>query len=353
MPPLATYSGDPEIQLDTVMYNYLNPDGYWYNQSSYIPTPPGSNCSYSNVGIGLAGYFTQVVTGDSLPLYCRQNIFEPLGMNHTSWWYSELNTNNVAMKYDYNTSTGQYIRCGGTGIRSHPNYPPGVLKFSAIDLSRFLLAFRGYGELDGTRILDSTTVELMRTVQDTIIFNQWPCQICITWWHFYSPSTGSWCWGHAGQGVGCSATMVYYEDEDIGVIILSNGDINALLQLLPGMSSALCQWAMQYGIAEHKTTVPSTVNLEVTPNPFTQMTDIRYQMTDDGVTQSEQEVNIKIYDVSGRLAKDFGPLSVIGHQSSVQWDGTDQSNRELPAGVYFVRLSCGDRTESQKILLVR
>lgn len=360
MESLYVFTGDPIIPLDTVLYNYFDPAGYWYNPYNYDPVPPGSMCNYSNAGIGLAGYFTQVVTGDSLPLFCQQNIFEPLGMNHTSWWYSELDTNNVAIQYDYNNQTGQYVRCG-SGRVSHSCYPAGQLKFSAIDLSRFLLAFMQYGRLDTIRILDSTTVALMRTVRDTI--NSQPLiLIGITWWHWCSPTSGTWCWGHTGRDYGASATMAYWEDEDIGVIILSNGEINSNTHLLSGMSPALYQWAMQYGIAENKTSPPAVVNLQVNPNPFTNETQIRYMIQDSRSTMQElrnanfemQKPTLRIYDSAGRLVKDFLlPTTYYLLPTAVSWDGTDQSNRQLASGIYFVELSAGNYTETHKILLVR
>ena len=346
-----SWYGDPFTQLDTLLYNYLNPAGYWYSPSNFIPILPGSQCTYSNIAIGLAGYFAQVVTGDSLPLYCRQHIFEPLGMNHTSWWFSELDTNNVAVQYEY--VGGQYARIG-SGRVSHSDYPAGQLKSSAIDLSRFLLAFMQYGRLDTVRILDSTTVALMQTIQDTIIQGPFVCPIGITWWRWYSISTGSQVWGHAGRDYGAAAIMAYYEDFDIGVIIMTNGDnLCPIEQLMAGMVPALVQWALQHGIAENTIEPAHIIKLDVTPNPFTHIMDIRYQITDDGTKNNEVDIGIRIYDASGRLIKDLGRSSVIGHPLSVKWNGTDHANRPLGSGVYFVKLRTDDCTETRKVLLVR
>ena len=348
---LVCFNGDPLIPLDTALYNYLNPAGYWYTTINFGPVPPGSQCLYSNAGSGLAGYFTQAVTDDSLPMYCRQHIFEPLGMNHTSWWYSELDTNNVAMQYNYN-GQGQYVRVGGTGIASHSIYPAGILKFSALDLSRFLQAFAQYGRLDTVRILDSTTVALMRTIQDTIVYGSWVVPIGITWWHYYSPSTGSWCWGHAGASAGTSAAMTYYEDFDIGVIILSNGEIDAIQYLMAEMTPALCHWALQHGIAESTIEPARIVKLDVAPNPFTLNTNIRYSILD--ARSSMQNPAIDIYDAAGRLVKSFNLESSIENQeSAISWRGDDDDGRKLPGGVYFIKLSAGNLEETKKVLLVR
>lgn len=342
---LTVFGGDSPVPLDTFTYNYFNSSGYWYNSLNFLNYPPGSHWEYSNVGNSLAGYLTEAVA-DSFPVYCQQHIFDPLDMTRTSWFYANLNLSNIAMPYVY--SGGQYVP---QGYPSTCIYPSSTLKSSVLDLTRFLMMFMQYGEFDSVRILDSTTVALMRTIQDTItLFPN--AYIGMTWWYFLSQYSGRWVWGHTGGWIGTSATMMFCPAENSGAIILTNREVDTFNDLGP-MVVVLLDWALQYGIAEHKTTVSGFANLMVSPNPFTQITDIRYQMTDNRATQSGQEVNIKIYDVSGRLAKDFGPFSIIGHQSSVQWDGTDQNDSKLPGGVYFVTLHTGEFSDTKKVLFVR
>ncbi|UCD05566.1 MAG: hypothetical protein JSV98_10735, partial [candidate division WOR-3 bacterium] len=111
---------------------------------------------------------------------------------------------------------------------------------------------------------------------------------------------------------------------------------------------------VQIGVSEDEHIQSAgVITCDIQPSPFTQITDIRYQMSDTGTRQSEQSVNLNIYDVSGRLVKDFGQLSVIGHQLSVKWDGTDASNRQLPGGVYFVMLSTDGSDMVKKVVLLR
>jgi len=342
---LTVFGGDSPVPLDTFMYNYFNPAGYWYNSQNFLNYPPGSHWEYSNVGNSLVGYLTEAVT-DSFPLYCQQNILDPLGMTRTSYLYANLDMNNIAMPYSY--ANGQY---SPAGYPSTCIYPSSTLKSSVLDLTRFLMMFMQYGELDSVRILDSTTVALMRTIQDTITL--WPnWYMGITWWYGLSQFSGRWLWGHVGGWVGTTTAMWFCPAENSGAIILTNREVDALFDLGP-MVMVLLDWASQHGIAEHKTTLSGFANLMVSPNPFTQMTDIRYQMTDGGTIQSELSVNLRIYDVGGRLIKDFDQLSVIGHQSSAQWSGDDNAGRKLPGGVYFVTLHAGEFSDTKKVLLVR
>jgi len=83
-------------------------------------------------------------------------------------------------------------------------------------------------------------------------------------------------------------------------------------------------------------TTDHQIGITVAPNPFHYQTDIRYQIPDNGIKKSEQVFAVGIYDVSGRMVRNLERSSVIGYQSSVTWDGTDDTGHRLPAGVYFV-----------------
>ena len=45
---------------------------------------PGTVTAYSNWGVALAAYIVECVSGMSFADYVHQNIFEPLGMEHTA-----------------------------------------------------------------------------------------------------------------------------------------------------------------------------------------------------------------------------------------------------------------------------
>jgi len=85
------------------------------------------------------------------------------------------------------------------------------------------------------------------------------------------------------------------------------------------------------------------------PNPFRRVTAIRFS-----IGQGAESIALKIYDACGRLVKDFNLQSEICNmQSSVVWNGTDQNNRKVPAGVYFVRFKAGDYEKTEKAILLR
>ncbi|MEO0156030.1 MAG: T9SS type A sorting domain-containing protein [candidate division WOR-3 bacterium] len=110
-------------------------------------------------------------------------------------------------------------------------------------------------------------------------------------------------------------------------------------------------------------------NFEVYPNPFNNNLTIKFQtpglkshnpngnvgqgFLQEPMVLSEPEVSLAIYDVTGRMVKDFSRLTVNGERSTVVWDGCDDSGRRLSGGVYFVRLEAGDYKQIEKAVLLR
>ena len=98
------------------------------------------------------------------------------------------------------------------------------------------------------------------------------------------------------------------------------------------------------------------LRLEAQPNPFKGKLIIRYTIQDGGEMIQDtryrvQDINLKIYDVSGRLVKSFNLESyIMYHESVISWDGTDDSGHRLPPGVYFVCLTNGSLSAIKKVI---
>ena len=89
----------------------------------------------------------------------------------------------------------------------------------------------------------------------------------------------------------------------------------------------------------------SKMFLSCDPNPFYQMTDIRWQIT----AGTNEDYHIKIYDASGKAVKSITQL----HNYSITWSGTDQVGQRLPAGVYFVMLENENFRVIEKVIYLR
>ncbi len=79
----------------------------------------------------------------------------------------------------------------------------------------------------------------------------------------------------------------------------------------------------------HNTTEKS---ISAYPNPFQHVTTIKF-----ATRNLKSAIALKIYDVSGKLVKNLIPATYYLLPSiSVRWDGTDESGKIVPAGVYFI-----------------
>ncbi len=86
------------------------------------------------------------------------------------------------------------------------------------------------------------------------------------------------------------------------------------------------------------------------PNPFSPSTAIRYTLSPE---LAGADVELCIYDLSGRRVRRFDESSRTAGIHTLNWDGRDEQGFELPAGVYLYRLRVGEQTSSRKMLLAR
>jgi CubicO group peptidase (beta-lactamase class C family) len=206
--------GDSPVPLGEFLEGYLVPGGRHYDaERNFLSSAPGTAYAYGNEGAALAAYLVEAASGTPFDGWCEDRIFAPLGMHETSWHLGGLDRGDVAMPYRW--ANGRYRAYGHYG---YPDYPDGALRTSARQLARFLLAFIGDGELDGVRILQSSSVEEIRRRQFADVV---PGQGLI--WYVLHRS-GERLFGHNGGDSGVATQMYYRPDDGTGVITLANGN---------------------------------------------------------------------------------------------------------------------------------
>jgi CubicO group peptidase (beta-lactamase class C family) len=226
--------GDPEVSLKDWITGYLVRVGAYYDEAeNFLLKKPGEAHHYSNVGYGLLGYIVEEVTDLPFYSYCREKIFEPLGMVHSAWFLREINTADHALPYFYVSTESleainrhfnqllhddRFLTPGGymaPCLYSFPNYPDGLLRTSVVELSYFLDAFIHSGKLDHLRILKRSTVEKMLSLQLEDDDSQGLC------WHKTQFES---LWGHGGADPGVQTKMFFSPQTKIGVIIFQNSN---------------------------------------------------------------------------------------------------------------------------------
>jgi CubicO group peptidase (beta-lactamase class C family) len=117
---LYVFGSDSPIPLDEFLENYLIDGGDYNYPQNFKLWSPGMDFQYSSVGVALLGYLVERITGTSFDEYCQNSIFDPLGMEQTSWFLEGLDPDNIAMPYEWNGSF--YEPYGQYGF---PFYPAG------------------------------------------------------------------------------------------------------------------------------------------------------------------------------------------------------------------------------------
>jgi hypothetical protein len=99
------------------------------------------------------------------------------------------------------------------------------------------------------------------------------------------------------------------------------------------------------GLAPGSASAPRLALGAAAPNPFQESTRIAYTLP-AGTTGAR----LTVHDVAGRVVRELG-VAVGG--TEVVWDGRDDGGRELPAGVYLVRVTASNEVRTSRVVLVR
>lgn len=212
---------DSPVPLGSYLQDYLSPNGKLYNaENNFLKEAPGTKYTYTNTGFGLIGYLTECISGMPFDEYCKQTIFEPLGMNNTAWYFKDVDIDLMAIPYGFDSLLQQPIRYNFYG---YPTYPDGALKTSVTEFARFLSIFINAGKtFDGKLILHSETINEMLATHSFPGMD--PGESVGLAWHFDARV-----YHHDGRDPGISTVTYFNPEFRHGVIFFSNGsDFNAL-----------------------------------------------------------------------------------------------------------------------------
>lgn len=107
---------------------------------------------------------------------------------------------------------------------------------------------------------------------------------------------------------------------------------------------------MELSVAgENISEIPQHAALEPNyPNPFNPITHITYSLP------GKSNVNLNIYDTSGRLVKNLVSEDVEPGYHTIQWTGKDYTGKNVGSGVYIYQLEVnGKLMDSKKMTLLR
>lgn len=95
-------------------------------------------------------------------------------------------------------------------------------------------------------------------------------------------------------------------------------------------------------------TLPEQFELEQNyPNPFNPSTTIAFTLPE------RADVRLEVFNILGRVVNTLVDKTLSAGQYEVTWDGRTDSGQPLATGVYFYRLTTGDRSATKKMLLLK
>jgi hypothetical protein len=83
------------------------------------------------------------------------------------------------------------------------------------------------------------------------------------------------------------------------------------------------------------------------PNPFSGKTTIEYTLSEAG------RVTIDVYDLSGKVVKRLVNDDILPGSYSITWDATNENGTLVNDGFYFFKVSQGNQSVTEKMVLLR
>jgi hypothetical protein len=158
---------------------------------------------------------------------------------------------------------------------------------------------------------------------------------------------------------GISYTSLWEPEERFAFIVLDSNDTQELNITVPpdspsflliasinGTPSTTVQINPGSAVQDEQIPMLQTALLPNLPNPFNPSTTLFFTLS-----EPSQKTELCIYNLKGQKVRSILKEALPEGKHSVVWDGKDESGKAVGSGVYFVRLSANERTDTRKILL--
>ena len=100
------------------------------------------------------------------------------------------------------------------------------------------------------------------------------------------------------------------------------------------------------------------MSLELALKWILRLADLDFSLRNEAIFISNSQnlagdVELKIYDVKGRLVKTLVDRDVVASHQRVTWNGTDDRGQPVVSGVYFARLVTGGEALTRKMVMLK
>lgn len=137
-------------------------------------------------------------------------------------------------------------------------------------------------------------------------------------------------------------------NDGLDVININCLDVNPNNYVFAGTNGgSMYRWLLTVGVEENKEMASDKFVFFATPNPAKGQTMLNFHLNEAG------PVELSIYDIQGRLVKKLADGFRNAGQYSIPWQGNDEKENRVSAGVYFGKLTIGETARIQKLIIVR
>ena len=192
--------------------------------------PPGRIYSYSNPGFWLAGYLAESVSGKPYADVIEERLFRPLGMNRSTLRPTMAMTWPLSQGHEVRNGRPEVIRPAADNAAS---WPAGSIFSSALDLSRFVIAFMNEGKVEGKQVLPPKLISMMSSPHAHIPGSESSYGYGLN----LSNSRGVRWVQHAGSRAGYGSLIRMAPERRFAVIMVANRTASDL----PKLADAICE----------------------------------------------------------------------------------------------------------------
>lgn len=219
-------SGWDEIHLVEMTHNQTPPISLkqaleFHPHSRKSRWVPGSRMAYCNSGYAVAAYVIEKLSGMRYEDYVRKSIFQPLGMNHSSFFRDKLYEKWGAEIYNWAMQEVSY--------KQELYRPAASLNSSAADMAKIVSLLLKHGALDTIQFLSKESVLRMESPKSTpgALSGLQQGYGLANRSSYYKGFTYQ---GHDGAMDGGLSELAYLPNKGLGHVVLLNANNGSVMQ---------------------------------------------------------------------------------------------------------------------------
>ena len=213
-----------------------------YNRGqTYLAARPGTERSYSDFAVDLAGYALARLVHEPFARYVARTIFVPLRMEATSYDLRELPQDRLAVGYGRtalpeggfafvpNRAAFGHLPAGHSAIDEQmglPDPPSGTLYTSAVQFARLMMMLLNRGSLEGVKVLEPASVDLL--LEPSGFWSAFGYQQGLILYATRNLDDQP-VWGHDGQDRGYVSAAFFNRETRVGAVAFANANRDDLL----------------------------------------------------------------------------------------------------------------------------